>query len=227
MLRSSFPKADIGEVVQHFETSDGGSADKAAVARKRGYSYSEIHEHGSTKLIVMSEELRMQSFQPNEFDRTVIIGNTASGKSWLSKRLGKKLSSNVVDLDQIRWVNGDYSLKESMPVAIAKTSEKAQQEQWIIEGVYGWLVSPIIDRVTCLIWTDIPWSESRKNLFARETERGSTGNFEELEAWSGDYWNRKSASSYGAHLAIYEGFKGSKYRLTNMRETSSFIDRME
>jgi adenylate kinase family enzyme len=182
---------------------------------------------GSPELFVMSEEFRMQCFQSNEFDRIVIIGNTASGKSWLSKRLGKKLSSSVVDLDQIHWVDGDYSRKESVPVAIAKTSEKAQQEQWIIEGVYGWLISPIIERVTCLIWTDIPWSESRKNLFAREAERGSTGNLKELEAWSEDYWNRKSASSYGAHLAIYEGFKGSKYRLTNMRETSSFIERIE
>ncbi|QBY01717.1 adenylate kinase [Rhodophyticola sp. CCM32] len=175
----------------------------------------------------MSEKFEMPDFQPNELDRTVIIGNTASGKSWLSKRLGEKLSLSVVDLDQIRWVDGDYSRKESVSVAIAKTSEKAQQEQWIIEGVYGWLVSPIIDRVTCLIWTDIPWSESRRNLFARETARGSIGNFKELEAWSGDYWNRKSASSYHAHLAIYEGFKGSKYRLNNMNETSGFVDRIE
>jgi adenylate kinase family enzyme len=113
----------------------------------------------------------VQSFQPNDFDRTVIIGNTASGKSWLSKRLGNKLSLSVVDLDQIRWVDGDYGRKESVPVAIAKTSEKAQQEQWVIEGVYGWLVNPIIDRATCLIWTDIPWSEGRRNLFARETAR--------------------------------------------------------
>lgn len=182
---------------------------------------------GSSGVLGMSKKFWMQRFQPNEFDRTVVIGNTASGKSWLSRRLGEKLSSIVVDLDQIRWVDGDYSRKESVAVAIAKTSEKAEQEQWIIEGVYGWLVSPIIDRVTCLIWTDIPWSESRRNLYARETARGSTGNFEELEAWSGDYWNRKSSSSFDAHLAIYESFKGSKYRLINMSETSSFIGSIE
>lgn len=175
----------------------------------------------------MTEKLTEQRLRSNQFDRTVIFGNTASGKSWLSRRLGERLSSIVVDLDQIRWVDGDFSCKESVQVAIAKTSEKAEQEQWIIEGIYGWLVSPIIDRATSLIWTDIPWSESRKNLLVRETARGSTGNFEELEAWSKNYWNRKSASSYDAHRAIYKSFKGPKYRLINMSETSSFIDRIE
>lgn len=174
----------------------------------------------------MSEKNLGQRLQRSQFDRTIILGNTASGKSWLSRRLGEKLSTIVVDLDQIRWVDGDYSRKENMQDAIAKTSEKAKFDQWIIEGVYGWLVSPIIDRVTCLIWTDITWSESRKNLLARETALGAAGNFEELEAWSEDYWNRQSASSYNAHLAIYEGFTGPKFRLLNMNETSNFIEKI-
>lgn len=84
-----------------------------------------------------------------------------------------------------------------------------------------------MDRATCLIWIDIPWTETRKNLLAREIGLGSSGNFEELEAWSADYWNRKTASSYGAHLAIYEDFIGPKYRLLNMKKTSGFSDRME
>lgn len=169
----------------------------------------------------------MNNVQRAAFERIAIIGNTASGKSWLSKRLGETFSLNVVDLDQIRWVGGDYSRKETVPNAIARTSEKAQQEHWVVEGVYGWLISPIIDRVTCLIWTDISWSESRRNLFARESALGSSGNFQELEAWAGAYWNRKSNSSYGAHLDIFERFEGPKYRLKSMSETSDFIDRIQ
>lgn len=175
----------------------------------------------------MSEGDTVQLTPSSQFDRTVIFGNTASGKSWLSKQLGVKLSSRVIDLDQIRWINGDYDRRESRQVAVAKTVEKAKHNQWIIEGVYGWLVRPIVDRATCLIWTDIPWSESRKNLLARETALGPSGNFEELETWSADYWTRKSASSYGAHLAIYGDFTGPKYRLSNMRETTGFTDRLE
>ena len=166
----------------------------------------------------------MQRAEQNDFIRTAVIGNTASGKSWLSKRLGEKFSSTVVDLDQIRWIDGDYSRRDEKTVAIAKTVKLAEQNQWIIEGVYGWLVSPIIERTTSLVWIDIPWSESRSNLYSREMALGPAGNFEELEEWSKAYWTRQSASSYGAHLSIYESFKGSKYRLTNMLETSSFVD---
>ncbi len=171
----------------------------------------------------MSDRDAGQRLRRSIFDRTIIFGNTASGKSWLARRLGEKLSSLVVDLDLIRWVDGDYSRKESAQVAIAKASEKANLDQWIIEGVYGWLVTPIIDRATCLIWTDIAWSESRQNLLARETALGSSGNFEELEAWAGDYWNRQSASSHNAHLAIYESFTKPKFRLLNMNEASNII----
>ncbi len=163
----------------------------------------------------------------SHFDRIVILGNTASGKSWLSKKLGAVLSSRVVDLDQIRWIDGDYSRRETKQIAVAKTIEEAKHDRWIIEGVYGWLISPILGRATCLVWTDIPWSESRENLLARETARGASGNFSELETWSSAYWDRDSASSFKAHVRLYEGFTGPKYRLNNMIETSDFADRIE
>jgi hypothetical protein len=132
----------------------------------------------------------------------------------------------VVDLDQIRWVDGDYSRKEGVQTAVAKTVEKAKMEQWVIEGVYGWLVAPILERATCLIWTDLAWSESSKNLLSRQTALGSAGNFDELETWSKNYWTRNSTSSYAAHLAIFESFKHPKFRLLNMTDTSSFPDKL-
>lgn len=55
-------------------------------------------------------------------------------------------------------------------------------DQWVIEGVYGWLVTPILERATCLIWTDITWAEISKNLLVRETTLGSVGNFDDLES---------------------------------------------
>lgn len=104
----------------------------------------------------MSESGTDQRVLSNQFDRTIILGNTASGKSWLSKKLGAKLSSRIVDLDQIRAIDGDCSRRETKQIAVAKTVEKAKHDQWIIEGVYGWLVNLIGDRATYLIWMDIP-----------------------------------------------------------------------
>ena len=169
----------------------------------------------------------MHDYQRVDFDRTAIMGNTASGKSWLSKRLGTALSLNVVELDQIRWVDGDFSRQETVANAVAKTLDISKQDRWVIEGVYGWLIRPILERTTCLIWTDIPWSESRANLFKREAASGAAGNFAELEAWSSEYWSRSSNSSYAAHLEIFEEFDGPKYRLTSMAETNAFIEGIE
>ncbi|MGR3795429.1 hypothetical protein [Vannielia sp. SX4] len=175
----------------------------------------------------MTEARAVQKPTPIDLNRTVVIGNTASGKSWLSGRLGKRLSSPVVDLDRIHWINGDYRRKEKKVIAVEKTQRAAEREKWIIEGVYGALISPIIDRATCLIWTDIPWSECRRNLFSRASALGSLNNIAELEVWAENYWRRNSESSYGAHLRLFEGFNGPKFRLKNMDETSCFAQDIE
>lgn len=70
-----------------------------------------------------SEEREEQPAKSHQLDRTFVIGNTASGKSRLSRRWGEKLSSDIIDLDQLHWIDGDYSRKEESQVAIAKTLE--------------------------------------------------------------------------------------------------------
>lgn len=135
----------------------------------------------------------------------------------------------IVELDQIRWIDGDFSKKELAETAIAKTEVKAKHEQCIIEGIYGWLVIPILKRATCLIWTDISWQESRENLVSRELARGDNGNLEELEPWARDYWERDywerdSHSSYAAHQWIFEKFRQPKFRLKSNHEVSVFGD---
>ena len=43
--------------------------------------------------------------------RTVIFGNSGSGKSWLARRLGEKRSTPVVHLDEIFWLPGGFNAK--------------------------------------------------------------------------------------------------------------------
>ena len=168
----------------------------------------------------------MQQGPGLDFARTAVIGNTASGKSWLALCLGARLSLPVTHLDAIRWIDGDFARRQTVAKATAATCAVAQGQRWIIEGVYGWLIRPIIGRVTCLIWIDIPWHESRANLLARETARGADGNFEELETWSRAYWSRNTESSHAAHLSLFLGFDGSKVRLCSMAATTAFAQRL-
>jgi adenylate kinase family enzyme len=42
--------------------------------------------------------------------RTLIIGNSGSGKSWLAQRLAEELRVPWVDLDSIHWLSDEYSI---------------------------------------------------------------------------------------------------------------------
>ncbi|MBE3803320.1 AAA family ATPase, partial [Vibrio parahaemolyticus] len=45
--------------------------------------------------------------------KILIIGNSGSGKSWLSKQLSRKLQLQEVNLDSIVWESGGYNQKRS------------------------------------------------------------------------------------------------------------------
>lgn len=158
------------------------------------------------------------------FQRTIIFGNTASGKSWLAQRLAAQVKVPIIALDDIRWTGANFAQKQTVTVAVEQTVEAAAQPSWIIEGVYGWLVTPIIGRATCLIWTDIPWPESLENLKQREDRRGDLGNMADLEPWARAYWTRDSASSHKAHAQLFDNFSQQKFRLTSKQEITEFLD---
>ena len=84
--------------------------------------------------------------------RTLIIGNSGSGKSWLAKRLAEQLHVPWVDLDQIHWVSDERSIARPRAEALAMARIAADEPRWVIEGVYGWIVSELIHRATALVW---------------------------------------------------------------------------
>jgi hypothetical protein len=52
---------------------------------------------------------RAQHMHPRyDFHRTVILGNSGAGKSWLAERLSHHLAFPPIDLDEIYWEPGGY-----------------------------------------------------------------------------------------------------------------------
>jgi adenylate kinase family enzyme len=71
--------------------------------------------------------------------RTLVIGNSGSGKSSLAEGLGALIHAPVFDLDLIHWKDDGFGTKQDEDMARQKVANLAATQRWVIEGVYGWL----------------------------------------------------------------------------------------
>ena len=156
--------------------------------------------------------------------RWILIGNSGSGKSTLADRMGVSLNLPVYDLDLIHW-HADGRKRDEVD-ARGRVAEVATGDEWVIEGVYGWLAEVAMPRADTLIWLDLSWDECRSGLLARGLRRGMTRSDQDaLLAWAQDYWTRTIASSSLGHERQYRMFEGNKARLRTRGEIAVFEPR--
>ncbi|BCX66277.1 MULTISPECIES: AAA family ATPase [Pseudomonas] len=159
-----------------------------------------------------------------DLTRTLIIGNSGSGKSWLARRLSEQLQAPWIDLDQIHWLSDEHSIARPRNEALAMARIAASEERWVIEGVYDWIVSELLPRATALIWLTVEDEECIANIRQREAKRDE--NDELLVAlleWAGSYRTRDGASGFAAHQRLFDAFGGSKLQLIAQPEITAFI----
>ncbi|MFS2094143.1 adenylate kinase [Pseudomonas sp. Pseusp11] len=160
--------------------------------------------------------------------RTLIIGNSGSGKSWLAKRLAEHLQVPWIDLDLMHWASDEHSIARPRAEALGMARVAASEERWIIEGVYGWMVSELVEQATALIWLCLEDEDCVSNIRQREATRDEK---EELMIalldWAGSYRTREDSSGFAAHQRLFEGFSGSKRQLMNQAEVSAFVSAVQ
>jgi len=155
-----------------------------------------------------------------DLTRTLIIGNSGSGKSWLAQRLAEQLCVPWTDLDRIHWLSEEHSIPRPRNEALGMAHGAASEERWVIEGVYGWIVSEILHRATALIWLCIDDVDCVANIRRREAKDDER--LVALLEWAGSYRTRDDSSGFSAHQRLFEGFTGPRIQLMDRKEITDF-----
>lgn len=156
--------------------------------------------------------------------RTLIIGNSGSGKSWLAERLAAQLKVPWIDLDKIHWISDEHSIARPYAAALDIARVAADEEQWVIEGVYGWIVSELMHRATALIWLCVDDENCVANIRQREQRPDNDVLLMALLEWAASYRMREDSSGFTAHRQLFKGFNGSKIKLMDRAEITAFTD---
>ncbi|PKH06492.1 AAA family ATPase [Moritella sp. Urea-trap-13] len=162
--------------------------------------------------------------------KVLIIGNSGSGKSWLSGQLSQKLQLKEVNLDAIVWEPGGYNQKRTPEVIENELASLSSEHSWVVEGVFGALAEQLISSADTLLFLDLDWSVCESSLRARGSESSkqfnanqAENNFTELLIWAFEYSNRTSKSSRQFHNHLFSHFSGVKVRFTRRSEVNAFI----
>ena len=160
-----------------------------------------------------------------DLTKTLVIGNSGSGKSWLSERIANHLNAAWVDLDLIHWHPGGYDVARPREDAIQLARKAADAERWVIEGIYGRLVGEVQSNATALVWLCLDEAECMVNIQQRGIRRGgSEESFAALLRWAETYRVREGSSSYAAHEVIFNSFARAKKCLRDRNEITNFVN---
>lgn len=156
--------------------------------------------------------------------RVVITGNGGSGKTWLAERLAASLEAPLHYLDEVVWI-GPYGGKErNKREAYAEVERLASGDQWVIEGVYGWLVPAALSPATDFIFLDLPVDECVANLRARGIQGGGSAEaFGKMLEWVAGYPIRTNANSRATHQRLFEQFDGRGKTLSTRAEVAAWL----
>ena len=147
------------------------------------------------------------------FARTLVIGNSGSGKSWLATRLSGWGGLPCTALDDLHWQAG-FATARPAGEATELARQAALAEAWVIEGVFGGLAAAILPRATALVWLDLPVEDCLGALRQRPPRPGEdAASRAALLAWAAEYPARDSPSSRQGHARLFESFAGHRVRL--------------
>lgn len=87
-------------------------------------------------------------------ERVVVVGDSCSGKTVLSRALGARLDHPHIELDQLYW--GPRWTPRPLDDFRASVEEAVAGARWIVDGNYHRMIELVWSRATALVWLDYP-----------------------------------------------------------------------
>ena len=158
-----------------------------------------------------------------DLSRTIIIGNSGSGKSWLASRIAFRLRTQYINLDLIHWLHGGYSVVRERDEAIRLVKKAAESNRWVIEGIYGFLIDEIKSDATALVWLCLDDAACVMHIRQRGIQgNGTVEAFSALQNWAASYRSREGSRSYSGHAVVFKKYMGEKIVLRSRNCVTKF-----
>lgn len=180
--------------------------------------------------VVFSFSIFFDVFLRMRFDsenRILVLGNSGSGKTWLTRHLATLLNLEMVSLDEICWEPGGYYRRRADEVVRSDILNLSQSSNWIVEGVYGDLAEVMLPRLTSLCWLDLDpdfcaESVSRRgfeNIPWLDTEAKIQGYLSHIQS----YRKTSGPMSHQFHEHVYNTYPGKKITFKSREAVNAFI----
>jgi adenylate kinase family enzyme len=148
----------------------------------------------------------------------VIIGNSSSGKSSLALQLAQEFNLSHLDLDTLAWEAQETPMRRCLSASIEDINNFIHlNNNWVIEGCYGDLITEIIPFISLLIFLNPDVNTCLNNAKNRAWEshkyenlEAQNANLQFLKVWIKDYFDRTDELSFLYHQQLFRSFSGKK-----------------
>lgn len=159
--------------------------------------------------------------------KTIILGNSGSGKTVLSRKLGARHSAVVLSLDAVAFQA--EAVRRGLNESVAEASVFAgRHERWVMEGCYADIIRGVMEQADELIFlnpgTEACLANCRRRPYESdkfESKAAQDRLLETLIDWVAKYDTRTDEYGLAAHRTVFEDFRGAKREFTELVQYAS------